>query len=103
MVEFLIERYGLESVRAILADLAEGRQINTTISKHAAPIKDIEQQFETFARKRAEDLAPEVDFEKPDKDQFDPADYVMLLEWFQEHPNNFWALTLYAKTLLAEL
>jgi len=101
VVEFLIERYGLESVKAILADLAKGEEINTAISKHAAPIKDIEQQFEQFARKRAENLAPEIDFEKPDKEQFDPADYVMLLEWIEEHPNNFWALTLYAKALLA--
>jgi len=100
-VEFLIERYGLESIRAILADLAEGEQINDAISKHAGPIKDIEKQFETFARKRAENLAPEVDFEPPDKEQLDPADKVALAEWLEEHPNNFWALTLYAKIMLA--
>jgi len=101
VVEFIVDRYGLEPLRAILADLAKGEQINDAISRHAAPIKDIEKQFETFARKRAEDLAPKIDFEKPEKDQFDPADYVILLEWIQEHPNNYWALTLYAKALLA--
>jgi tetratricopeptide (TPR) repeat protein len=101
VVEFIVDRYGLEPLKAILADLAQGQEINAAISKHAAPIKEIEEQFETFARKRAGDLAPEVDFEKPDKDQFDPADYVMLLEWVEEHPNNFWALTLYSKALLA--
>ena len=101
VVEFIVDRYGLEPLRAILADLAKGEQINDALSKHTAPIKDIEKQFEIFARKRAEDLAPEVDFEKPDKDQFDPADYVMLLELLQEQPNNYWALTLYAKALLA--
>jgi len=101
VVEFIVDKYGLESLKAILSDLAEGKQINDAISKHAAPIKDIEKQFETFARKCAEGLAPQVDFEKPEKSQFDPSDYVMLLEWLQEHPNNFWALTLYAKALLA--
>jgi tetratricopeptide (TPR) repeat protein len=101
VVEFIVDQYGLESIKAILADLAKGQEINAAISKHAAPIKEIEEQFETFARKRAEDLAPEVDFEKPDKDQFDPVDYVMLLEWVEDNPNNFWALTLYAKALLA--
>lgn len=100
-VEFLIERYGLESIRAILADLAKGEQINDAISKHAGPIKDIEKQFETFARKRAGDLAPEVDFEQPEKGQLDSADQAALAEWLKEHPNNFWALTLYAKVLLA--
>jgi len=101
VVEFLIERFGLESIRAILADLAKGEQINEAISKHAAPIKDIEKQFEIFARKRAEDLAPEVDFEQPEKEQLDPADQVALAEWLKEHPKNFWALILYAKALLA--
>jgi tetratricopeptide (TPR) repeat protein len=100
-VEFLIERYGLESMKAILADLKKGGQINAAIAKYAAPIKEIEEKFETFARKRAENLAPEMDFEQPEKAQFDPADYVMLLEWIEKHPNNFWALTLYAKALLA--
>jgi tetratricopeptide (TPR) repeat protein len=101
VVEFIVDRYGLESLKAILSDLAEGEEINAVISKHAEPIKDIEKQFEKFARNRAEDLAPELDFEKPDKEQFNPTDYVMLLEWIEEHPNNFWALTLYAKALLA--
>jgi tetratricopeptide (TPR) repeat protein len=101
VVEFLIERYGLESIKAILADLAEGEDINAAISKHAAPIKDIEKQFETFARKRAENLAPQVDFEQPEKGLIDPSDHVALAEWLKEHPNNYWALTQYAKALLA--
>jgi tetratricopeptide (TPR) repeat protein len=101
VVEFLVDRYGLGSIKAILADLAKGEEINAAISRHAAPIKDIEDQFEIFARKRAENLAPEADFEQPEKGQLDPADPVALAEWLKEHPNNFWALTLYAKTLLA--
>jgi len=101
VVEFIVERYGLEALKAILADLAEGQQINTAISRHAAPIKDIEKQFEKFARKRAENLAPRVDFERPEKGQIDPADPTALAGWLKEHPNNFWALTQYAKALLA--
>ena len=101
VVEFLIERYGLESIKAILADLAEGGGINAAISKHAAPIKDIEKQFETFARKRAEDLAPQVDFEQPEKGRIDSTDHVALAEWLKEHPNNFWVLIQYSKNLLA--
>ena len=100
-VEFLIERYGLESIRAILADLAKGEQINEAISKHAGPIEDIEKQFEAFARKRAGDLAPEVDFKQPKEGQLDPANPESLAEWLAENPNNYWALTIYAKALLA--
>jgi len=101
VVEFIVDRYGLDSLKAILSDLAEGEEINAAISKHAAPIKDIERQFEKFAQTRADNLAPEADFEKPDKEQFNSADYVMLLKWIDGHPNNFWALTLYGKALLA--
>jgi tetratricopeptide (TPR) repeat protein len=101
VVEFIVNRYGLDSLKAILSDLAEGERINDAISKRAEPIEDIEKQFKKFAQKRAENLAPEADFEKPDKEQFDPTDYVKLLEYVQKHPNNFWALTLYGKALLA--
>jgi tetratricopeptide (TPR) repeat protein len=101
VVEFIVKQYGLDSLKAILADLAEGGQINNAISTYAAPMKDIEQQFEKFARKRAENLAPQVDFEQPEKGQVDPTDRVALAEWLKEHPNNFWALTQYAKALLA--
>ena len=101
VVEFIVKQYGLDSLKAILADLAKGGQINAVISAHAAPIEDIDKQFETFARKRAENLAPEADFEQPEKGQLDPTDPTALAEWLKGHPNNFWALTQYAKALLA--
>jgi len=101
VIEFLVERFGIASIKAILADLAEGGQINDAISKHTAPIKDIEKQFETFARKRAENLAPDMDFKQPEKGQLDPANPEALSEWLAENTSNFWALTIYAKALLA--
>jgi tetratricopeptide (TPR) repeat protein len=101
VVEFIVKQYGLDSLKAILTDLAQGGQINNAISTYAAPMKDIEQQFEKFARKRAENLAPQVDFEQPEKGQLDPTDRVALAEWLKEHPDNFWVLTQYAKALLA--
>jgi tetratricopeptide (TPR) repeat protein len=101
VVEFIVKQYGLDSLKAILADLAKGGQINVVISAHAAPVEDIEKQFETFARKRAENLAPEADFEQPERGQLDPTDPAALAEWLKGHPNNFWALTQYAKALIA--
>jgi tetratricopeptide (TPR) repeat protein len=101
VVEFLVERFGLENLKAILADLAKGDQINTAISRHAAPLKEIEKQFEAFARKRAEDLARDVDWEQPKREQVDPTNPEMLTEWLAKHPNSFWALRLYASNLLA--
>ena len=102
VVEFLIERFGQASLKAILADLAKGEEINSVISKRAAPIEKIEKQFEAFARKRAEGLARNVDWEQPEKEQVDPADSEALAKWLTKHPNSFWALRLHANNLLAD-
>jgi tetratricopeptide (TPR) repeat protein len=100
-VEFLIERFGLDSMKGILADLAAGEEINKAISKHTSPMKEIERQFRAFARKCAQDLAPGVDWEQPEKGQLDPTNQQALAKWLTEHPNNFEGLTLQAKAFLA--
>ncbi|MCP4261838.1 MAG: tetratricopeptide repeat protein [Planctomycetes bacterium] len=102
VVEFLIEKFGLASLKAILADLAEGEEINTVISRRTASIEKVEKQFEAFAKKRAEDLAQNVDWTKPDKEQVDPSDPEALAQWLTKHPNSFWALTLSANNLLED-
>ena len=101
-VEFLVERYGLASLKAILADLARDVEINMAISRHTAPLKRLEKEFEAFAQKCARDLAPEADWEQPEKDALDPTDPEALNGWLAKHPKNFQALTLYAKALIAD-
>ena len=102
VIEFLVDEYGIESLKAVLADLAKGEQINTAISRHAAPLKKLEKEFEAFARKRALDLAPQADWEQVETDRLDPTNSEALADWLAEHPNNFRALTLYVKALLAQ-
>ncbi len=102
VVEFLVDRFGYEALRAILADLANGEEINDAISKHTEPIEQIEKDFDVFARKRAEKLAPEANWEQPESGQFDFEDPQSLAGWLAEHPNSFWALSLQANKLLAE-
>jgi tetratricopeptide (TPR) repeat protein len=102
VVEFLVKKFGHEVLKEILADLAKGEEINHTISMRAAPLEKIEKEFKAFAKKRAEELAPDVDWEQPDKELLDPADSEALTTWLTRHPNSFWALTLQANHLLAE-
>lgn len=102
VVEFLVERHGFQSIKAILADLAQGAEINKTLVKHAGAMEKIEADFEAFARKRAEALAPGVDWEQPSQDQLDPTDPDAVARWLAQHPNNFWALGLHARNLIAE-
>jgi len=102
VVEFLVERHGFESIKAILVDLAQGAEINKTLVKHAGAMEKIETDFKAFARKRAEALAPGVDWEQPSQDQVDPTDSDAVARWLAQHPNNFWALGLHARNLIAE-
>ncbi|MHC4299584.1 MAG: hypothetical protein ACYS7Y_20080, partial [Planctomycetota bacterium] len=101
-MEYLVKRYGLVTLKAILADLGDGEEINAAIVKHAAPLANIEREFEAFARKRAEELAPKVDWEQPEEGQLDAADPNALDNWLAEHPNSFWGLTVQANKLVAE-
>jgi tetratricopeptide (TPR) repeat protein len=100
-VEFFVERSGIAALRAILADLATGSEINAAIVKHVGPLEKIEKDFEAFARQRAESLAPGVDWEQPAREQLDPSDPEAVAQWLSKHPNSFWGLTAQAKSLLA--
>src|SRR5207237_4786555 len=65
-VEFLVQRFGMEKLKAILRDLGQGVAINETLEKHTVPMAKLDEDFATFARERAEKLAPGLAFEKPD-------------------------------------
>jgi len=101
VVEFLIERFGFAALKAILLDLGEGQEINAAIAAHAGPVKEIEEAFEAFARKRADAMAPAADWEQPERQEVDPSNPEALDEWLAKHPNSFWALQLQANHLLA--
>ncbi|MBN2181064.1 MAG: tetratricopeptide repeat protein [Sedimentisphaerales bacterium] len=102
VVEFLVEKYGYDCLKAILADLANGAEINQAITKHAEPLEKIEPKFAVFAQKKAENLAPKAEWDQPENGQFIAADAEALAEWLKEHPNNIWALAIYAGKLISE-
>ncbi len=102
VIEFLVERSGMAALKAILADLAKGSEINVAIAKHAGTLDKIEKEFAAFAQKRAESLAPGVDWEQPAREQLDPSDPKAATQWLAKHPNSYWALSLQANRLLAE-
>lgn len=101
-VEYLVEAYGMDSIKAILKDLGKGREINTVIEKHTTSMDVLEREFEAFARKRAEALAIEVDWEQPDNLLMGPDPVGVATQWLKTHPNSFWALTVQAKQLVVE-
>ena len=69
VVEFIVQRFGLDHLKAILSDLAEGLQVNQALERHTAPMQKLEEDFAAFARQRAEQLAPGLDWTKPEPAQ----------------------------------
>lgn len=65
VVEYLVGKFGFEKLKAILRSLGEGVAINDAITKHTAPMAQIEKEFEAFAKAKAAALGPGLDWEKP--------------------------------------
>lgn len=64
-VEFLVKNFGIDALKKILADLGNDVEINQAIEKNTAPMNQVEKDFDLFARNRARDLAPGLDWQKP--------------------------------------
>jgi tetratricopeptide (TPR) repeat protein len=65
VVEFIVQRYGMERLKQILSDLGEGVEINQALAKRTVPMDQLETEFTEFAQQKARDLAPGLDWEKP--------------------------------------
>lgn len=97
LVQFIIERYGLDKIRGILRDLRDGGEINTVLAKHTAPLATLEEDFATFARAKAAELAPKLDWTKPEPELLQPNAKEALAAWEKDHPDNYWLLKLHAQ------
>ena len=126
VVEFLVHKFGLEALKSILRDLHDGVDINAALAKRTEPMASLEQNFAAFARERAQQLGPGLDWEKPVAATADPGLTNKLLslifpenagrrrpnvpslsddemtKWAGVRPTNFWALQYLAQRLTAE-
>jgi len=93
VVEHIVEQFGLESIRKILRDLSQGVKINVAIEKHTEPMKKLELEFVKYAKAKAERLAPELQWDKPD-----PQELRVNIEGIaKKHPKNFYILSQQAR------
>ena len=99
VVEFVIRKAGIDALRKVLRELNEGAYINDAISRHVGPIKEIETEFEAWAREQAKALAPKADWTPlPD----DAARGGEALDAFlKDHPDSHPALAAQARLLVA--
>jgi tetratricopeptide (TPR) repeat protein len=98
VVEWLIDRWGIEKIKRVLADLAKGNEMNATLAAHFAPIEKLDAEFAEHARKLANNTGPKLDWTKPKP--ADLASVPALDNYLKEKPNSFDALLDRAQRLL---
>jgi hypothetical protein len=64
VVEFLVEKYGFDKLRALLRSLADGTEINIALARHFAPVEELDTVFAEKARASALALGPGLDFSR---------------------------------------
>jgi tetratricopeptide (TPR) repeat protein len=100
VVEFLIARHGLDTLKEILTGLADGTSINRVLERHIGSIEELDREAEAFIRSRAAELAARADWDRPGL-AGDPRPEE-LAAWVREHPDSFWGLQRHALQLMAE-
>lgn len=89
-VEFLLERFGLDAMKRIFAELAKGVPLNDAIAKHAAPLEQIDREFAERAKQLAQGVGPKLDWSKPTAD--DVVSEESFERWVEQRPDNYTAI-----------
>ncbi|MBN1442589.1 MAG: tetratricopeptide repeat protein [Planctomycetes bacterium] len=99
VVEFLVERHGLEALKHILSDLAGGASIDEALARRVGSLDELDGQAEEYIRARAAELASKADWSRPESiGSLTPE---ALAAWNTEHPRSFWGLQAEALRLVA--
>jgi tetratricopeptide (TPR) repeat protein len=96
VVEFLIEKFGLEKMQGILRDLGKGTPINDALVANTTDMKTLQSDFEAFAKGVAETIGTTSLWEKPKRGP----DGSVEQSWAALHPDNYWVVTEKAGDLL---
>jgi tetratricopeptide (TPR) repeat protein len=100
VVEFLVEKYGLDMLKRVLVDLGAGLPINESLARYAGSSAALDEEFAKHARDKAKAWAPEADFSAPELPR--RASPQMLQAYLKDHHHNYAALRRLAQQLIAE-
>lgn len=90
VIEYLVQEFGHETLRDLLDELGRGLSMNDALQRHIGPLSELDGAFAEFARKRALELAPELDWtplELPAN-----ADLEAIRAFSRAHPANYWSM-----------
>jgi tetratricopeptide (TPR) repeat protein len=97
-VEFLIGEHGLDTLKRVLVDLGAGMPVNESLARYAGSIEALDAAFATYARKQANNLAPDADWSTPELPR--RATSEIISAWLADHPNNYAGLVRLAQQLM---
>lgn len=86
VIDFIVQKFGLEAVKKILADLGDGKEINPAIAAHTIPLPELEKQFAAYATDLAKNLAPGINLDKPPE----AGSETDVAIWEKSHPDNYY-------------
>ena len=100
VVEYLIEKHGLETLKRVLVDLGVGMPINDSLARYTGSLEALDREFAEFARARAAAMAPNADWAEPTLPP--AATSAEWAVWVEKNPRNYPGLKRWARQLLDE-
>jgi tetratricopeptide (TPR) repeat protein len=111
VVEYLVGEYGPEMLERVLVDLSVGMPINDSLTRYSGSLEALDEEFAKWIRERASQTGADLDWtpppkpetpEEPDGQRVATITPEQALEFWAEHPNNYYALQTAAQILLRE-
>ena len=98
VVDWLVQKWGMEKMRAMLGDLARGVEINAALAARFAPMEKLDADFAAHARGLANGTGPKLDWTKPEPGAL--SSEAKVKDFLSKNPNNFAALMREATLLI---
>jgi len=86
VVEYLVQRYGLETLHRVLDDLRIGMPINESLARYAGSMELLDREFAKYADEKARHYLAEADWSDPDLPE--DAGIELLQARLEKNPNN---------------
>lgn len=99
-VQYLVEKHGIGTLKRVLVDLGAGLPINESLARYAGSLDALDADFTKYARKHAQDFAPDADWTEPELPR--RATSAQITEWLKDHPKNYAGLSRLARQLMNE-
>ncbi|MDA7921387.1 peptidase MA family metallohydrolase [Verrucomicrobiales bacterium] len=100
VVDYIVKNFGEDSLRGILADLAEGVLINEAIEKNTTGIEALEQGFAKTVVDLATNFGNDVDWSDPTREEVNPLSGLAVGAFVKKNPRNLWGLQIHTGNLL---